>query len=76
MTVVINKLFQPLTYQTASGAGLHLPPRGRIELPDAQVSEELRRAAQRGFIVLEADTPPTGDSVSAPDGKSAGKKEG
>lgn len=75
MTVVINKLFQPLTYQTASGAGLHLPPRGRIELPDAQVSEELRRAAQRGFIVLEADTP-IGDPVTALDGKSAGKKEG
>jgi len=76
MTVVINKLFQPLTYQTASGAGLHLPPRGRIELPESQVSEELRRAAQRGFIVLETETPPASDPVSAPDGKTAGKKEG
>ena len=76
MTVVIIKLFQPLTYQTASGAGLLLPPRGRIELPESQVSEELRRAAQRGFIVLEADTPSTEEPVSTPDAKSTRKKEG
>ena len=76
MIVVINKLFQPLTYQTASGAGLHLPPRGRIEVQDTQVSEEMRRAAQRGFIVLEADTPLAADPVTATDAKSTGKKEG
>jgi hypothetical protein len=76
MTVVINKLFQPLTYQIASGAGLHLPPRGRVEVPDNQVSEEMRRAAQRGFIALEKDTPPTGDPAHGTNGKSAGKKEG
>jgi len=73
MIVVINKLFQPLTYQTASGAGLHLPPRGRIELPDSQVSEELRRAAQRGFIALEpVDVPSTDNATKA----ASGKKEG
>ncbi|MEI7834084.1 MAG: hypothetical protein WCJ56_12920 [bacterium] len=71
MTVVINKLFQPLSYQTSSGAGLHLPPRGQIELADKQVSEEMRRAAQRGFIVLQAS-----EDTSKANGKSAVKKEG
>jgi len=73
MTVVLNKLFQPLTYQTASGAGLHLPPRGRVELPEREVSEELRRAAQRRFIVLDAETPTAGDPVDSAD---TGTKEG
>jgi hypothetical protein len=76
MTVVINKLFQPLTYQTTSGAGLHLLPRGRVEVPEREISEELRRAAQRGFIVLEADAPSPDEPVSTPDSKAARKKEG
>ncbi|MHB9129739.1 MAG: hypothetical protein ACYDBB_01445 [Armatimonadota bacterium] len=76
MTVVINKLFQPLTYQTASGAGLHLLPRGRVTVPEREMSEELLRAAQRGFIVLEADAPSTDDPVSTPDAKATRKKEG
>lgn len=76
MTVVINKLFQPLTYQTVSGAGLHLPPRGRVDVPDSDISAELRRAAQRGFIVLESELPSTGESASTPDAKTMRKKEG
>jgi len=76
MIVVINKLFQPLTYQTANGTGLHLLPRGRVELPAREVSEELRRAATRGFIALQpVETPATG-SVTKAESKAAGKKEG
>jgi hypothetical protein len=65
MTVVINKLFQPLTFQTANGAGLHLSPRGRMKIADNQVSIEMHRAAERGYIVLETEV-----------SKTAAKKEG
>jgi len=76
MTVVINKLFQPLAYQTASGAGLHLPPRGRIEVPDSEISEELRRAATRGFVVLQAVDMPTAEPLAKTKSAATGKKEG
>ena len=59
MTIVVNKLFQPLTFQTANGVGLHLSPRGRMKLPDNQISEEMRRAAERGLIALEIDSTKT-----------------
>jgi hypothetical protein len=65
MTIVVNKLFQPLTFQTANGAGLHLSPRGRMKIADNQVSIEMHRAAERGYIVLEIEA-----------AKTAAKKEG
>ena len=56
MIEITNTLFQPLTLQTTSGAGLHLPPRGRLQISEADVSEEMRRAARRGFIRLQQAT--------------------
>ena len=52
MIEVCNKLFQPLTLQTKQGTGLHLSPRASARLPEAEVSDEMRRAAGRGFITL------------------------
>lgn len=53
MIALTNKLFQPLTLQASSGTGIHLPPRGRVTVTDAEVSEEMRRMARRGFISLQ-----------------------
>jgi hypothetical protein len=48
-----NLLFQPLTFQLAGGdRGLHLGSRQRKLVDDAQVSDEIRVAAKRGFVVL------------------------
>ena len=60
MIEITNTLFQPLTLQATSGTGIHLAPRGRVILADAEVSEEMRRAARRGFIHLQP-TPGTPD---------------
>jgi hypothetical protein len=56
MIEITNTLFQPLTLQATSGAGVHLPPRGRLQIPETDVSEEMRRAARRGFIRLQQAT--------------------
>jgi len=53
MIELTNTLFQPLTLQTTTGVGVHLAPRGRATLADTEVSEEMRRAARRGFIRLQ-----------------------
>lgn len=53
MIEISNTLFQPLTLQTSRGKGIHLPPRGRLQIPDTDVSDEMRRAARRGFIRLQ-----------------------
>ena len=72
-----NTLFQPLTLQTTTGVGVHLAPRGRATLNDAEVSEEMRRAARRGFIRLQpAPVTPEiiGDEAAA--SKAGKRKEG
>lgn len=62
MIAITNKLFQPLTFQREGVAeGLHLGPRERQLLPDAEVSEEMRRAEYRGYITLYPLTAPTTD---------------
>ncbi|MHB9023469.1 MAG: hypothetical protein ACYC7E_04760 [Armatimonadota bacterium] len=78
MIELTNTLFQPLTLQATSGTGIHLAPRGRTVVADAEVSEEMRRAARRGFIRLQPAItaapvePPPDDAVS----KSGKRKEG
>lgn len=53
MIEIRNLLFQPLTFQLAGEQrGLHLGSRQRKLVDDAQVSEEIRVAAKRGFVAL------------------------
>ena len=53
MIEIRNLLFQPLTFQLAGEQrGLHLGSRQRKLVDDAQVSDEIRVAAKRGFVVL------------------------
>ena len=53
MIEIRNLLFQPLTFQLAGGIeSLHLAPRERESISDEQVSEEMRRAAEGGFVTL------------------------
>ena len=53
MIEIRNLLFQPLTFELAGDQrGLHLSSRQRKLLDDAQVSEEIRTAAKRGFVAL------------------------
>jgi hypothetical protein len=72
MIEITNRLFQPLTLQASTGVGVHLPPRGRVTVAEADVSEAMRRAAQRGFILLQpleapvAPTPPEAQGIDHP----------
>ena len=53
MIEIRNLLFQPMTFQLAGEErGLHLGSRQRKLVDDAQVSEEIRIAAKRGFVAL------------------------
>jgi len=53
MVEIRNLKFQPLTLHLAnSKRSVHLPPRGRTEIDEKDVSHEMRRAAERGFITL------------------------
>ena len=63
MIEITNTLFQPLTLQTTTGVGIHLAPRGRATIAEGEVSEEMRRAARRGFIRVQPA--PTDDPVAA-----------
>ena len=54
MVEIRNLKFQPLTLHMAdSQRTVHLAPRGRIEIAEKDVSEEMRGAAQKGFIALQ-----------------------
>ena len=66
MVEIRNRKFQPLTLHLAnSKRSVHLPSRGRTEIADNDVSAEMRRAAERGFITLrEVAARPT--QVAAP----------
>lgn len=71
MIEIRNSLFQPLTFQLAGEKrGLHLGPRQRKTIDDAQVSDEMRTAEKGEFIVLtvleQADQPETQPESSAP----------
>jgi len=77
MIEITNTLFQPLTLQTTTGVGVHLAPRGRATLNDAEISEEMRRAARRGFIRLQPapiSPEPIGDEAIV--SKTGKRKEG
>ena len=86
MIEITNTLFQPLTLQTTTGVGVHLAPRGRASITEADVSEEMRRAARRGFIRLQpapmtdpdAAVPQEGTGASAKSKipTTSGRKEG
>ena len=65
MVEIRNLKFQPLTLHLAdSTRSVHLAPRGRTEIADGDVSEEIRRAAERGFLVLRDPKPPAPDERS------------
>ena len=58
MVEIRNLKFQPLALHLAnSKRSVHLPPRGRREIDEKDVSHEMRRAADRGFIALQTLTP-------------------
>lgn len=77
MIEVTNTLFQPLTLQTTSGVGMHLSPRGRLQISESDISEEMRRAARRGFIRLQQATAvlPGLSEDNAVSGKAGKRKE-
>jgi len=59
-------MFQPLTFQLAGSIeSLHLGPREREIIPDEQVSVEMRRAEEGGFVTLSevtaSEDSPAGD---------------
>ena len=69
MIEIRNLLFQPLTFQLAGEQrGLHLGSRQRKLVDDAQVSDEIRTAAKRGFVALtileQSDQPETQPAAS------------
>ena len=69
MIEIRNLLFQPLTFQLAGERrGLHLSSRQRKLVDDAQVSDEIRVAAKRGFVALteleQLDQPETQPAAS------------
>ena len=84
MVEIRNLKFQPLTLHLAnSKRSVHLPPRGRTEIEDKDVSAEMRRAADRGFITLReaksqtpsVKSPPPAAPRPAPPAKTEPKKE-
>lgn len=58
MTKVKNRLYQPLTFALSDGRSLHLQPRQVADLPDVELSEEMRQAAKRGFLHLTDEPAP------------------
>ena len=53
MIEIRNLKFQPLTLHLAnSKRTVHLPPRGKAEVDDKDVSDEIHNAARRGFVAL------------------------
>lgn len=53
MTEIRNLTFQPLTFHLAGdGDGIHLSSRGRVTIQADQLSDELRTAADRGFVSI------------------------
>ena len=59
MVEIRNLKFQPLTLHLAeSKRTLHLPPRGKTEIRSTDVSEEIKKAQQKGFVALKEQAPP------------------
>ena len=53
MIEIKNQMFQPLTFHLAAGGkSLHLKPRERRQIADAEISPEIEMAEKRGFISL------------------------
>ena len=54
MIEIKNLLFQPLTlHREGTRGGLYLGPREKALLAEAEVSEEMRKAASRGLASLK-----------------------
>lgn len=67
MIEIRNLKFQPLTLHLAnSKRTVHLAPRGKAEIDDKDVSDEIRNAARRGFIVLRDLKPARQTRTPAP----------
>ena len=60
MIEVKNLLFQPLTFQLADGASLHLGPRERRTIASELVSPELEQAQRRNYVDLRETDQPKG----------------
>jgi len=60
MIEVRNLLFQPLTFQLADGASLHLGPRERRTIASDLVSPELEQAQRRNYVDLRETEQPKG----------------
>lgn len=59
-----NLLFQPLAlHLAADGEGLHLSARECKEILAEHVSDEIRKAADRGFLSLLEQRDPRGDDA-------------
>ena len=63
MIEVRNLLFQPLTFQLADGASLHLGPRKRRTIASDQVSPELEQAQRRNYVDLRETEQPKGATL-------------
>ncbi len=67
MVEIRNLKFQPLALHLAdSRRAVHLAPRGRAEVRDADVSDEIRNAAARGFVALRGLKPAKQAKPAAP----------
>lgn len=67
MTEIKNLLFQPLPLRLKGGGGIHLGPRGKMKIPETEISEEMKRAEARGLIALKPDEEPaTATSAEEP----------
>ena len=58
MIEVRNLLFQPLTFQLADGASLHLGPRERRTIASDLISPELEQAQRRNYVDLRETEQP------------------
>lgn len=70
MIEIKNQMFQPLTFHLAAGGkSLHLKPRERRQIADAELSPEIEMAEKRGFLTIKraGETP----EVAPPESKEA-----
>ena len=73
MIEVKNLLFQPLTFQLADGASLHLGPRERRTIASELVSPELEQAQRRNYVDLRETEQPKGAASPEPQSESPAK---
>ena len=74
MIEIKNLLFQPLTLRRSGGGGLHLGPREKAKLPEADVSEEMKRAEARGLVALKPAEDPAAPGEEPSDGANPARR--